>query len=328
MEDIYEKILFSYGLKLYATQRTRRGLICRTDKGTKELRKTSFDKDTICFENGIKKYLYSKGFKDTDVYLETTEETPFYEGLESNYVLSDFVQVFETDMSDLENAKKAVETMALIHKLSCGFDEKGKVSLGKLPETIKKRRTELVKIKKWISAQSKYSPLDIVVVKNYDYFLERAKRAETLVNSKGYEKTVNLALQRQNICHNNLKGDSLRTKENSGELYITGFERSSFDCGVSDLAGFLRRQIKDESCNAQKIDELIKAYNNVVPIEDFELETLGAMILFPAKVFKICNTYYNKRRVLINEAVLDKLKKAITISEKEERILNELKLIR
>ena len=325
MEDMYDKILFSYGLKLYDVQRTRRGLICKTDKGMKELRKTTCDIETISFENRVKKHLYEKGFKDLDLYLETKEGLPYYRGVENNFVLSDFILVQDTNLEDLDMAKKAVEKMADMHKLSWNINGEGKVNFGKLPTIAKKRKSELVKTKKWINGQSRYSDLDMVIIKSYSYFIDRTNRAEEFIRSKSYERATDLAIERKNICHNNFKGENIKKKEKG--LHITGFEGCVFDCGVTDLADFLRRQIKENYCDAKMVNQLIDCYNSKLPLEKFELETLGAMILFPAKFFKICNSFYNKRRVLVSEAVLEKLKKSIEISEKEERILKEVELI-
>lgn len=327
MEDIYERIFSAYGLKLYSTQRTRRGLICKTDRGVKELRRTSSDGKTIVFENQVKKHLRGKGFSESDVYLETLEKEPYYTGIENNYVVSDFVATVDVDLNNLEMAQKAVGTMAKVHKLSQGFEGTGKTNLGKLPLTAKKRKSELVRTKKWINNQSGYSPLDVVVVKNHDYFMERTKRSENLLNSQSYKDTVDLAVNRKNICHNNFKGDSVRSIDGNEKMYITGFEKCAFDCGVSDLADFLRRQIKEDKCDAKKIDILINTYNEVLPLNDFELKAMGAMILFPAKFFKICNSFYNKRRVIVSATLIDKLERSIAISEKEERILKEIQLI-
>ena len=325
MEDMYDKILFSYGFKLYGFQRTRRGLICKTDKGAKELRKTTCDIETISFENRVKKHLYEKGFKDLDLYLETEEGLPYYRGTENNFVLSDYVLVQDTNLEDLDTAKKAIETMADMHSLSWGIQTEGKVNFGKLPLIARKRKSELIKAKKWINSQSSYSALDRVIIRNYAYFIDRTNRAEKFITSESYEKATSLAVERKNICHNNFKGENIRKKENG--MHITGFEGCAFDCGVTDLADFLRRQIKEDYCDANRVSQLMDCYNSKLTLEKFEIETLGAMILFPAKFFKICNSFYNKRRVLVSDALLEKLKKSIAISEKEEGILKEIGLI-
>ncbi|MDD3569788.1 MAG: hypothetical protein PHY44_01640, partial [Lachnospiraceae bacterium] len=177
MEDIYEKVLFhGYGLKLYNIMRTRRGLIVRTDKGVKELRKTNSDFKTIVFENEVKKHLYNKGFHNTDIYLETQEGMPYFVQNDQCFVLSEYVPVKEIDLEDLETAKKAASTLATIHSLSQGLTVEGKSNLGRLTNMCQKRRAELKHIKKWINNQSIYSPVDIIVVKSFDYCFDRTSR--------------------------------------------------------------------------------------------------------------------------------------------------------
>lgn len=325
MEDIYEKVLFhGYGLKLYNIMRTRRGLIVRTDKGVKELRKTNSDFKTIVFENEVKKHLYNKGFHNTDIYLETQEGMPYFVQNDQCFVLSEYVPVKEIDLEDLETAKKAASTLATIHSLSQGLTVEGKSNLGRLTNMCQKRRAELKHIKKWINNQSKYSPVDIIVVKSFDYFFDRTSRTEKILTSSAYEDITRIAREKGTVCHLNYKGDNVRQKEGSDKLYVTGFEKSAYDCTIWDLAEFIRRQMKNPQCTEKTIDEILKSYTQVLPLGDEEVKVLGAMVLFPAKYFKILNGYYNKRKVCQNDGVRDKLERCITTSYNEETILKGL----
>ena len=325
MEDLYEKVLFhGYGMKLYNITRTRRGLIVRTDKGIKELRKTNSDFKTIVFENEIKKHLYNKGFQNTDIYLETKEGLPYFVQNDQCFVMADFVAAKETDLTDLETAKKSASTLARIHDLSQGLTAEGKSNLGRLTNMCQKRRAELRRIKKWINNQSKYSPIDIIVVKSFDYFLERTGRTEEILTSSAYEDITRIAKEKGTVCHLNFKGDNIRQKEGSEELYITGFDKSAYDCTLWDLAEFIRRQMKNPQCSEKTIDEVLKSYTEVLSIGSEEMKVLGAMILFPAKYFKLLNGYYNKRKVCQSDGVRDKLERCITTSHNEETMLKEL----
>lgn len=325
MEDLYEKILFhGYGMKLYNITRTRRGLIVRTDKGIKELRKTNSDFKSITFENEIKKHLYNKGFRNTDIYLETKEGLPYFVQNDQSYVMSEYVPAKEIDLLDLGTAKKAATTLATMHTLSQGLTAEGKSNLGRLTTMCKKRRAELKRIKKWINNQSKYSPVDIIVVKSFDYFLERTSRTESILTSSAYEEITRVAKDKGTVCHLNYKGDNVRQKEGTDDLYITGFDKSAYDCTLWDLAEFIRRQMKNPQCTEKTIEEILKSYTQVLSIGSEEMKVLGAMILFPAKYFKLLNGYYNKRKVCQSDGIRDKLERCIDTSYHEETVLKEL----
>jgi spore coat protein, CotS family len=325
MEDIYEKVLFhGYGLKLYNITRTRRGLIVKTDKGLKELRKTNRDFKTIEFENEIKKHLYNKGFRNTDIYLETKDGMPYFVQNDQCFVMSEYVPAKEIDLEDLETAKKSARTLATIHSLSQGLTAEGKSNLGRLTPMCQKRRAELRHIKKWINNQSKYSPVDIIVVKSFDYFLERTGRTENILTSSAYQEITRIAKEKGTVCHLSYKGDNIRQKEDSDKLYITGFDKSAYDCTVWDLAEFIRRQIKSPLCTEKTVDEVLKSYTEVLNIGEEEVKVLGAMVLFPAKYFKLLNGYYNKRKVCQSDFVRDKLERCIMTSRKEETVLKAL----
>ncbi|MCI8342200.1 MAG: CotS family spore coat protein [Firmicutes bacterium] len=328
MEDIYEKALKEgFGMRLYNTVRTRRGLICKTDKGCMLLRKVHSDSKTITFENAIKQRLYENGFTNTDLYYSACDGKPYFCVGENVFVLSDFVETKDIDESDIETIKTAAKTMAVMHKLAAGVETDGNVSLGKLPKTWEKRKTELKRIKKRVSAVSNFSPVDIIIIKNYGYFMERTERAQDFLSSTSYGHITKEAQASKNICHNNFKGDNVRFLENSNVMYITGFEKSSFDCRCADLSAYIRRCIKSEGCSAEKIDVLLNSYSSESSLGNDEIKLIGAMVLFPDKFYKICSENFNKRRVCESCAVVEKLSRCIALSEKEENILKTLKMI-
>ena len=49
-----------------------------------------------------------------------------------------------------------------------------------------------------------------------------------------------------------------------------------------------------------------------------------AMLLYPSKFFKLCNSYYNKRRSFISGAVEEKFARCCDVAEREELFLKTL----
>ncbi|MCQ4725442.1 CotS family spore coat protein [Anaerotignum faecicola] len=328
MDDIYEKALYNgYGLRLYNASRTRRGLVCKTDKGYMSLRKVQNDGKTIIFENSIKKRLYDNGFTGTDLYYNSVDGKPYYVIGDNTFVLSDFVETSDIDEEDPDTIKKVSAAMAVMHKLSKGVEADGNVSLGKLPKTWQKRKAELKRIKKRINSVSNYSPVDIIIIKNYEYFIERTERAQEFLNSTAYSLIAKEAAQARSVCHNNFKGDNVRFKAGGESLYITGFEKSSYDCRAADIAAYIRRCMKSEKCSAETVESIITAYNGESTLSGDEIKVIGAMVLFPQKFYKICSESFNKRRVCESDAVVEKLSRCIALSEKEERILEALGMV-
>lgn len=78
MEEIYEKIMREgYGLQLRHGTRTRTGLVCRTDRGLRELKKPRGSTDSLRLAFDVKKRLRENGFANISRCYPTLEGEPF-----------------------------------------------------------------------------------------------------------------------------------------------------------------------------------------------------------------------------------------------------------
>ncbi|MBQ7103313.1 MAG: hypothetical protein IJN89_04570, partial [Anaerotignum sp.] len=90
MEDINEKILWEgYGLRFRGGTRTRTGLICRTDRGLRELKKPRGSIESLRLAFDVKEQLRKNGFCNISRFYRTLEGEPFcrYDGV--LYILED-----------------------------------------------------------------------------------------------------------------------------------------------------------------------------------------------------------------------------------------------
>lgn len=79
MDDLNAKILWDgYGLRFQQGKRTRTGLICKTDKGLRELKKARTTRRGICFAHDVKESLYHNGFRNISRFYETQDGQPCY----------------------------------------------------------------------------------------------------------------------------------------------------------------------------------------------------------------------------------------------------------
>ena len=90
MEEIYEKIMREgYGLQLRHGTRTRTGLVCRTDRGLRELKKPRGSTDSLRLAFDVKKRLRENGFANISRCYPTLEGEPFYRQDGTLYILED-----------------------------------------------------------------------------------------------------------------------------------------------------------------------------------------------------------------------------------------------
>ena len=327
METSKEQILLvGYGLKLLGDTRIRTGRICRTDKGYKELRKLNCDEKRALFMHNAKEHLFKNGFGSISRFVVAMDGLPYYKTEEAIYVLEDYQETDYIDLTDEENLIKSIRLMAKFHNASEGFlAEDGFYNYGKMIEQFEKRNRELNRIKKWIDRQSSKSSVDLIVMSHMNYYKDRAEVSKHMTNKDVYNKLISNDKNKKCFCHNNFKSETIMVKD-GGDLLLTGFEKCAYDCTVVDLAEFFRRYLKEPYAKIDMIYKMLEEYSKIRSISEYELQVLKGMIVFPKKFFKLCNQYYNKRRVFVSDAMLEKFQNCIEETKKNKDLLNTLVL--
>jgi len=326
MEDNYAKILWEgYGLRFYGGTRMRTGFVCKTDVGLREVKKARQNRNGILFEHEVKEHLYKKGFQDINRFYKTTEGSPFF-ALDGNcYVLEEPMNAQSLDDSKKENFPKAAVVLATMHIASSGHQGSVERSnLGILPGLYKKRKNELIRIKKRIDRQSCFNELDLMVMQNFDYYLERVKEAEELLLTSGYEAEMERATQERIVCHNAFKGENIRQDE-MGKIYVTGFGKCAFDSPLTDLAAFFRRYLKKTDGDIEIAAEILEAYSQKRQLSSDNIRILQGMLTYPDKFMRLCNEYYNKRRSCVSGAMQERMGDCILDQSKNDLFLEAWK---
>lgn len=326
MDNINATILSEgYGLKLISSARTRTGLICKTDRGTKELRKIYSDEKTALFENAVKRHLKQRGFAGVRVSLMTTDGSPFFNCDGQKYVLEDYTPTQSADLTDKFVLKQAVLSLARMHTASEGFAFGGDIIYGvPLTELYARRERELWRIMKRIKSGRGISCTDRLVLDNGVKYAQRAETAAGFLEDAGYADLYGKAVKTGSVCHNSYKGDNIRLCADGKTIAAEGFSKCAVDMGVIDLAEFIRRYYKDNRCPASAAYSIADIYCSEKSLSKNEIMVLYACLVYPGKFFRLCNKYYNKRRTFISSAVEDKFKRCCAMAEEEERFLGEL----
>lgn len=325
MEDINGKILYQgYGLKLLNTTRSRGGFVCKTDKGYKELKKKNTQENLLLFESEAKDHLSLHGFQNLNKFNKTIEEKPFYFFEGNHYTVEDYIPTQSADLTSKQTILEATSTLARMHQASKGFHSEIQITnIGHLPILYEKRIQELNRIKKWIANQSCLSKIDLIVLKNYAYFKEKAEQSLDLLHSSKYNELMEQAIKDNSFCHNAYKGDNIRVLE-SGALFVSGFQKCAYDYCMIDLAEFIRRYMKNEDCQPEIIASILEAYDQVHSVTPADKELIFAMLSYPYKFLKLCNEYYNKRRVYVSDAIVQKMENCVAQSERNNQIIQTL----
>lgn len=319
MDDINTKILQQgFGVRLVSSYRTRTGLVCRTDRGLLELKKTFSDDVSLETEYALKEHLISRGFDGVERAYRTADDMPCFRLDDSAYMLIRYIPSRRMDLEDMADVRETAETLALFHNAAEGFtDERIRCSCGTADDFFGKRTAEFSRIRKRIKTFGDYTAVDLMVIKYFDYYMDRIHMAQELLKKAGYEEMSELAMKKKTVCHNAFKNDNVRKCEN-GSVTVSGLSGCTVGLGITDVAHLIRRYIKGDAANERGIEEIITCYGKYRSISDSDRDIIRGMLIYPYKFLKLCNEHYNKRRVCISEAAVERFESCAQRREREK----------
>mgnify|MGYP000901794505 CR=1 FL=1 len=326
MEELYEKILWEgYGLRFYSGTRTRTGLVCKTDKGLRELKKARERMNGVRYAHDVKECLYGNGFTAISRFYHTMDGHPCFLKDGTVYVLEELLPAAALEEDGTEAFIKGAKTLGKMHSCAKGLESKYmQWDKDRLPAQFAKRRTELGKIKRRIQKQGGYDAIDLLVLENYDTYMEHTLRAEALLRQAEYSVLFEKARKEGAFCHHSFKGENIRVAE-GGRLYVGGFEGCSSDIALLDLAAYLKRYMKKAEGDREGVLRMLEAYEESNPTDTRQRVLLRALVIYPEKFLRLINEYYNKRRACVSPAMQERLALAV---EEEGRAKELFEFIR
>ena len=180
MEEIYEKIMREgYGLQLRHGTRTRTGLVCRTDRGLRELKKPRGSTDSLRLAFDVKKRLRENGFANISRCYPTLEGEPFYRQDGTLYILEDVLPQGTLAEDCAETFLQGAETLGEMHAAAKGLaSEAAHWEKNRLPQLYAKRRSELAKVRRRNDKRGSYDAIDLLLLQYYEPYMERAAEAD------------------------------------------------------------------------------------------------------------------------------------------------------
>jgi len=317
MEDMYEKVLWEgYGLHFYSGTRTRTGLVCKTDKGLRELKKARERINSIRYAHDVKECLYQNGFTAISRFYNTMDGQPCFAKDGTLYILEELLPSTSLEEDGKESFVRGAETLGKMHTCAKGLESRFiHWDKERLPMQFSKRRVELAKIKRRIQRQSGYDAIDLLVIDNYDTYMEQTIQAEELLQKAQYPAIAAKAEEEGAFCHHRYKGENLRIGDD-GRLFVGGFEGCKSDIPLLDLAAYLKRYMKKTNGDKEGVVHMLEAYQKNNPLEESEKVLLQALVIYPEKFLRLINEYYNKRRACVSPAMQERLALAV---EEESR---------
>lgn len=316
MEDLNLQIVKSFGRKLKSYIKIKGMYICNTDRGMKLIKKVDAPREKIIFEHIAKEKLHNNGFQNIDRFCMSLEGMPYCIFNGFIYTMSNYIDGIECDLS--KNLNEVVTEIARMHNKAYGL-KNVQMPLN-LCQFYKKRLIEIARLKKRINNLSSFTKLDILIMKNYDYYFDKCKKAISILEDSKYNDFLDDVKNKGLFCHNNYREENIII--NVDGIYIINFDNCLCNLQMVDLANIIRRYMKKPYCQEIDAYNLLEIYNKTKSLSKDELKILLAMLIFPDKFAKICNKYFNKRRSWIQNGITYSLELYLANKDKTDELLN------
>lgn len=315
-----------FGLKTNNVRRGRGSVLCDTNKGLIQVKVLEISEDRLHFEYEMKDFIAQNSNIKTDQYLLTLSGSYIAEYDNKKYIAKKWYDSNELNIRDQGelylSTKKLAQMHEVLKEVPASYITKQIHVSKELPPLLRKRTTEMKKVRSYIRKKGSWSDFELLYLKNFEHFYEQAIIAEKLLTQMDYDRLNVQGDNTDSICHGSYNQHNILIS--GQDLSIVGFDKCGIGLQIQDLYIFLRKVLEKNNWNLELGSKLIKSYNEEKQITEEEKKILYILFMFPEKYWKIANFYYNAGKAWISKRSQEKLN---TIVEQKELRSNFLNLL-
>lgn len=323
MNDRAVSLLEQYDLEVLRTRKGRGAILCETSNGLYIFKEYEGSLEKLEFQDRLLKSLKDKGKDSVEQIVPTKEGSYIVTDYErTNYFLKTYFDGRECNINDESERKEAVKFLAAIHKDMSVPQDIIRYPKANVLTEFEKHNREMKKVKRFLRDKSQKNDFEIYLMQNYDLFYEKALLVAENLKEYYTDLEKEYLDEKRPVCHGDFQYHNI-LKTESGFALIN-FEKCVVDYPIRDLYYFLRKLLEKNSWSTALGEELIYAYNEILPLGAYDMIQLYYRFAYPEKFWKIVNFYYNNRKVWVPEKVCEKLGKLIQAEDAREEFLEYL----
>ena len=323
VNDRAVSLLEQYDLEVLRTRKGRGAILCETSNGLYIFKEYEGSLEKLIFQNELLKNLKEQGKGYVEQIVPTKEGNLIVTDYErTNYFLKTYFEGRECNINDENERVEAVRFLADIHKNMFVREDVAEYPKTNIIAEFEKHNREMKKVKRFLRDRSQKNGFEIYLMQNFDLFYKKA--IEVTENLKEYftDLEQDYLEAKKPICHGDFQYHNLLKTENG--FALINFEKCVVDYPIRDLYYFLRKLLEKNNWSIELGEELIYAYNEVLPLGAYDMIQLYYRFAYPEKFWKIVNFYYNNRKVWVPDKVCEKLGKLIQAEEQRQKFLDNL----
>lgn len=326
VNDRAVSLLEQYELTVNRTWKGRGAILCDTDQGLKIFMEYPCAREKIILQDTLLNHIKEAGVVRTEGIVRNKEgELLVVDTDQTAYVLKDYFEGQECNVRDLKDCKKAVEKLAVLHRVMYlpAYVAQNDTSVFSLTREMEKRTRELKKVYKFLRGKSQRGDFELFLLHHYTPFFEKARQVSAELQSEDTQKEQEFIRKMGSLCHGDYQYHNVLFRE-SGEAVIH-FERCIVDSQMRDLCLFLRKVLEKNNWDRKTAEVLLEAYDREKSLTEADRRQLYYRFAYPEKFWKIVNFYYNNGKAWIPEKNMEKLTKLLEQEEEREVFLKSLR---
>jgi len=306
-----KKVLDKFGINITNITPFKEGYLISSMEDRFFFRKTDSNLNRLLYINKAKKYLAGNGYFNMDKYLVTIDGDPYVYINDALYVMTTIPKGRECNLLEKSDIRLASRGLAELHRASIGFDggngPETKTELYRIPVYFSKRLEELKKLKKFAKKGSR--EFDSIFLKYCDGFIGVGEKAIIMLGESEYKNLCKKTEEEGSFCHHDFAHSNIFVKDS--DINIINFDYICPELGIYDLTNFLRRKLRKCNWDFEEGRFIIQEYMSVKNLSEEELRVMEVMLMFPQKMWRVCNRYYNSKRSFYEKGFIVQLKEVI-----------------
>lgn len=271
-------------------------IIC--DRGSFALKKTAVEQEQLLFVEKAYHHLKKNGFNHYVPFYPNKYEDSFFSFQDDCYYVTPWIEdIVEEKYSDAWELKM-IQCIGKLHRATVDFDEgyKKRVYLSSpiLLQRWHNRLVQMIEYKKFAQDRELMSPIEVAFVSHFEYLHGLSLRAIRYLKD-WIERTKEKDGMRMVLCHGQVHRKNV--VQDMDQFYFINFDKSAMGSPARDLAIFYRRHVeKTMEWNEETALEWLRAYEEEFPLEKEDKILLAIYLLFPERIFKEIELYYQGER--------------------------------
>ena len=323
------EVLEQYDLVCQDVFHGRGSFICRTDKGRKLLYPFggSETKAALLYSLQLRRKEAGEGFVDIPLMNKEGEfvSTDMYG---NRFILKDWVETPDWDISSKQELSKAMKGLAVFHK-AFRLGETDVEKYKKFTENaesfslvVEKRNREISKVYKYIRTKNNKTDFEFSFLHVADFFLEQGRHVAKELSESHCDKLLEEAKEKGLFGHGDFSQHEIILFES--EAHVIHPEHFVCTVQLEDLAHIMRKILEKNDWDINIGLAMLEAYDLEKTLSETERRFLYLRLSYPEKFRKLANRYYNSKKSWISVRQEEKLARLIEQDKKKELFLEKI----